>query len=130
MALFSCPERGKQISTGAAACLNCGYLPPFQQELEYSCIAACVRMVLAHCGDIRTGADLRLLRVTRPTGIRAALTVSIRTPLHSNVPATSSKIWRAAASRTCSSRSRWSQSSTRRVVQVVNCSGSAIRSHG
>ena len=27
--------------------------PHFQQELEYSCVAACVRMVLAHHGDIR-----------------------------------------------------------------------------
>jgi ABC-type bacteriocin/lantibiotic exporter with double-glycine peptidase domain len=46
-------------------------VPHFQQELEYSCVAACLRMVLAHYGDIRTEADLRLLLDTRPTGTRA-----------------------------------------------------------
>lgn len=35
-------------------------VPQFQQELEYSCVAACVRMVLAHYGAIRTEAELRL----------------------------------------------------------------------
>ena len=40
----------------------------FRQELEYSCIPACVRMVLAHYGAIRTEADLRLLLDTKPTG--------------------------------------------------------------
>src|SRR6266851_1668624 len=43
----------------------------FQQELEYSCLAACVRMVLAQDGDLRTEAALRLLLDTQPTGTRA-----------------------------------------------------------
>ncbi len=46
-------------------------VPHFQQELEYSCVAACVRMMLAHYGDIRTEAELRLLLDTQPTGTRA-----------------------------------------------------------
>src|SRR5258708_31127043 len=46
-------------------------VPHFQQELEYSCVAACVRMVLAHYGDSRTEAELRLLLDTQPTGTRA-----------------------------------------------------------
>src|SRR5262245_23630455 len=46
-------------------------VPPFRQELEYSCVAACTRMVLAHYGDLRTEADLRLLLDTQPTGTRA-----------------------------------------------------------
>ena len=36
-------------------------VPHFHQEFDYSCVAACVRMVLAHYGDIRTEAELRLL---------------------------------------------------------------------
>lgn len=46
-------------------------VPHFQQEFEYSCVAACVRMVLAHYGDIRSEAELRLLLDTQPTGTRA-----------------------------------------------------------
>lgn len=46
-------------------------VPHFQQELEYSCVAACVRMVLAHYGAIRTEAELRALLETQPTGTRA-----------------------------------------------------------
>ena len=46
-------------------------VPHFQQELEYSCVAACVRMVLAYYGDIRSEAELRLLLDTQPTGTRA-----------------------------------------------------------
>jgi ABC-type bacteriocin/lantibiotic exporter with double-glycine peptidase domain len=46
-------------------------VPHFQQELEYSCVAACARMVLAHHGDSRPEADLRLLLGTQPTGTRA-----------------------------------------------------------
>ncbi len=45
-------------------------VPHFQQELEYSCVAACVRMVLAHHGDIRTEAELRVLLDTQPGGTR------------------------------------------------------------
>jgi hypothetical protein len=46
-------------------------VPHFQQEHDYSCVAACVRMVLAHYSDIRTEAELRLLLDTQPTGTRA-----------------------------------------------------------
>jgi ABC-type bacteriocin/lantibiotic exporter with double-glycine peptidase domain len=46
-------------------------VPHFQQELEYSCVPACLRMVLAHHGDTRAEADLRLLLDTKPTGTRA-----------------------------------------------------------
>ena len=46
-------------------------VPHFQQELEYSCVAAGVRMVLAYYGDIRSEAELRLLLDTQPTGTRA-----------------------------------------------------------
>ena len=45
-------------------------VPHFQQELEYSCVAACARMVLAHYGDIRTEDELRLLLDTPPEGTR------------------------------------------------------------
>lgn len=48
-------------------------VPHHQQELEYSCVAACVRMVLAHYGDIRTEAELRSLLDTQPTGTRTAM---------------------------------------------------------
>jgi hypothetical protein len=46
-------------------------VPHFQQELEYSCVAACARMVLAQYGDIRTETELRLLLDTQPTDTRA-----------------------------------------------------------
>ena len=46
-------------------------VPHFRQEFEYSCVAACARMVLAHYGDVRTEAELRSLLDTRPTGTRA-----------------------------------------------------------
>ena len=46
-------------------------VPHFQQELEYSCVAACARMVLAQYSDSRTEADLRSLLDTQPTGTRA-----------------------------------------------------------
>lgn len=46
-------------------------VPHFQQEHEFSCVAACVRMVLAYYGDLRTEAELRLLLDTQPTGTRA-----------------------------------------------------------
>ena len=46
-------------------------VPHVQQELDYSCVAACVRMVLAHYGDVRSEADLRTLLDTQPTGTRA-----------------------------------------------------------
>ncbi len=43
-------------------------VPHFLQEFEYSCVAACVRMVLAHYGDVRTEAELRSLLNTQPSG--------------------------------------------------------------
>jgi hypothetical protein len=46
-------------------------VPHFRQELEYACVAACARMVLAHYGDVRTEAELRSLLDTRPTGAPA-----------------------------------------------------------
>src|SRR5947209_2124192 len=36
-------------------------VPHFRQEHEYSCVAACVRMVLAHFGQGRTEAELFLI---------------------------------------------------------------------
>jgi hypothetical protein len=55
-------------------------VPHFRQELESSCVAACVRMVLAHYGDLRTEADLRLLLDTRPTGTRAGNVMRLSGP--------------------------------------------------
>jgi ABC-type bacteriocin/lantibiotic exporter with double-glycine peptidase domain len=46
-------------------------VPHAQQELEFSCVAACARMVLAQFGDVRTEAELRLLLDTQPEGTRA-----------------------------------------------------------
>ncbi len=43
-------------------------VPHFPQEYEYSCVAACVRMVLAHYGDVRSEGELRSLLDSRPTG--------------------------------------------------------------
>ncbi len=56
-------------------------VPHFHQELEYSCVAACVRMVLAHYGDIRIEAELRLLLDTQPTGTRAGNVMRLSGPL-------------------------------------------------
>ena len=42
-------------------------VPHFQQELEYSCVPACARMVLAFYGDIRTEAELRVSAKGQPT---------------------------------------------------------------
>ncbi len=47
-------------------------VPHFQQELDYACVAACVRRVLAHYHDIRTEAELRFLLDTQPTGTAPA----------------------------------------------------------
>jgi ABC-type bacteriocin/lantibiotic exporter with double-glycine peptidase domain len=55
-------------------------VPHFQQEHEYSCVAACLRMVLAHHGDTRTEADLRLLLDTQPTGTRAGNVMRLSGP--------------------------------------------------
>ena len=47
-------------------------VPHFQQEREYSCLAACVRMVLAFYGEYRSEDDLRRLLKTRVTGTSPA----------------------------------------------------------
>lgn len=44
------------------------HVPHFEQELDYSCLAACVRMVLAFYGHEHTEAELRGLLKTRPGG--------------------------------------------------------------
>jgi ABC-type bacteriocin/lantibiotic exporter with double-glycine peptidase domain len=46
-------------------------VPHFKQEFNYSCMAACVRIVLAHHGQNRTEAELRQLLSTRPDGTPA-----------------------------------------------------------
>lgn len=55
-------------------------VPHFQQELDCSCVAACVRMVLAHYGDVRSEADLRTLLDTQPTGTRAGNVMRLSGP--------------------------------------------------
>src|SRR5262249_31093582 len=55
-------------------------VPHFQQELEYSCLPACVRMVLAHYGDIRTEPELRSLLDTQLAGTRARNVMRLSTP--------------------------------------------------
>jgi len=44
------------------------HVPHLEQELDYSCLTACVRMVLAFYGCERTEAELRALLKTRPGG--------------------------------------------------------------
>jgi ABC-type bacteriocin/lantibiotic exporter with double-glycine peptidase domain len=46
-------------------------VPHFKQELEFSCVAACVRMVLAFQGRSYSEAELRQLLNTRPSGTPA-----------------------------------------------------------
>ena len=46
-------------------------VPHFRQEFNYSCIAACSRMVLAHHGRVVAESELRQLLDTQPTGTRA-----------------------------------------------------------
>src|SRR5262249_48643814 len=55
-------------------------VPHFRQELEYTCVAACARMVLAHYGDVRSEADLRSLLDTQPTGTRAGNVMRLSGP--------------------------------------------------
>src|SRR5262245_50637719 len=45
-------------------------VPHYKQEFPYSCVAACVRMVLEHHGLTQSEADLRQLLDTRPKGTR------------------------------------------------------------
>jgi ABC-type bacteriocin/lantibiotic exporter with double-glycine peptidase domain len=46
-------------------------VPHHKQELPYSCVAACVRMILAHHGCQRTETELRLLLGTTSGGTPA-----------------------------------------------------------
>ena len=46
-------------------------VPHYKQEFNYSCIAACARMVLAHYGQTVDESELRQLLDTQPTGTRA-----------------------------------------------------------
>ena len=46
-------------------------VPHYRQEFPYSCVAACVRMVLAHHGRPMSEADLRQLLGTQPHGTPA-----------------------------------------------------------
>ena len=46
-------------------------VPHYKQEWSYSCVAACVRMVLAHYGQLRTEEEIRQLLGTGPHGTRA-----------------------------------------------------------
>ena len=47
-------------------------VPYFRQEFNYSCVAACVRMVIAHYGRNESEDDVRQLLGTTPRGTRAA----------------------------------------------------------
>ncbi len=51
----------------------------FEQELDYSCLAACTRMVLDFWGAKHTEADLRALLKTRPGGT-SPLNLMLRLP--------------------------------------------------
>ncbi len=44
------------------------HVPHFEQELSYSCLPACVRMVLAYWGYETSEKNLRILFKTRPAG--------------------------------------------------------------
>jgi ABC-type bacteriocin/lantibiotic exporter with double-glycine peptidase domain len=46
-------------------------VPHYKQEFNYSCLAACARMVLAFHGYVVAEADLRLLLATRASGTTA-----------------------------------------------------------
>lgn len=54
-------------------------VPHFQQELDFSCLPACVRMVLAFYGEQRPESELRRLLKTRVTGTSPA-NVMMRLP--------------------------------------------------
>lgn len=54
-------------------------VPHFQQELDYSCLPACVRMVLAFYEEQRSELELRRLLKTRVTGT-SPVAVMLRLP--------------------------------------------------
>lgn len=52
-------------------------VPHFRQEFNYSCVAACVRMVLAHYGHNESEDNVRQLLSTTSRGTRAANVASV-----------------------------------------------------
>ena len=52
-------------------------VPLFRQEFSYSCVAACVRMVMAHYGHNESEDSVRQLLGTTPRGTRAANVMNI-----------------------------------------------------
>jgi ABC-type bacteriocin/lantibiotic exporter with double-glycine peptidase domain len=52
-------------------------VPHFPQEFDYSCVSACVRMVLAYHGCQQTEEELRHLLGTTPAGTRAGNVVAV-----------------------------------------------------
>ena len=56
-------------------------VPHIQQEREYSCLPACVRMVLAFYGEHYSEGELRRLLKTRVTGTSPA-SVMLNLPEH------------------------------------------------
>ena len=54
-------------------------VPHYEQELDYSCLPACVRMVLAYYGEEKTESQLRALLKTRPGGT-SPVQVMLRLP--------------------------------------------------
>jgi ABC-type bacteriocin/lantibiotic exporter with double-glycine peptidase domain len=71
-------------------------VPHFKQEFNYSCVAACVRMVLAHYGHSKSEGDLRQLLGTTPHGTRA-VSVSRVAPLGFDVQFGASNLLRLQA---------------------------------
>lgn len=54
-------------------------VPHYKQEWPYSCVAACVRMVLAHYGRLYTEEEVRQLLGTGPHGTRARAILQVVT---------------------------------------------------
>ena len=54
-------------------------VPHYEQELDYSCLPACVRMVMAYYGQEKTESELRTLLKTRPGGT-SPVQVMLRLP--------------------------------------------------
>ena len=52
-------------------------VPLFRQEFNYSCVAACVRMVMAYYGHNESEDNVRQLLGTKPRGTRAANVTNI-----------------------------------------------------
>ena len=52
-------------------------VPHFRQEFNYSCVAACVRMVIAHYGRNESEDNVRQLLGTTSRGTRAANVTSV-----------------------------------------------------